>query len=1074
MAPGTSHEYKTLVLTDIEGSTTHWERDPSVMGAAIARHDEIVRREVEAAGGRLVKHKGEGDSTFSAFDGADAAVSAALGLQRAVTAETWPTVEPIRVRIGIHTGEVEARDGDFFGRTVNRAARVRGLAAAATIVATATTIGDLRAALPDNTVLIDLGVHALKGLPDAERLYAIGHPALPDADSALDYLRHRADSPIPAALRGYAETQLVGRARELAALDRSWSAAMGRRASLALVSGEPGVGKTRLAAALAQHAVSMGAAVLYGRCDEDPPRSYQPLAEALSGAIERLSPYEADALAGDLAADLALFLPELRTRFARPGEPASERFLFFRSIATVMERLAAERPVLLVLDDLHWADEPSLALLHHVLRQVADSRMMVLATYRGGEAVEGSSLVRSLVELRRCAPSLDVEVRGLDHSAVAELLGDAHRARLEAIWSATDGNPFFVLELRRGLEEGSDAIPHSIRQSIAARIARFPEGTQAFVRAAAIAGIEVEVSVAAKAAGGGEHDAGAAVAGGILAETPEDARHLRFAHALVRSSVLADMPAVTRSEIHRRVAGAIEAFHGHRLDDQAARLAHHYFQAGDAGPAYQWSMRAGRRAGQILAYEEAEQHYRTATQVAELDGDAARTARAELELAEVLERAGRPATATAMAEAAGRKATDIGEMELAAWAVFSTRFAQALGIPVHLEALRWARASVHPSSVWCGPLDVVLAAEMIQSGEVDAGIDLLNLTESRARADEDWTLLALALTGRHMFVDRLEPGTRDILEVIGRIGDSAAPSLRLSAPVLRVQTESLRIGELVTGGDVVQARQTAKAFAARYGSDTGITEANVPLFGMTDALLSGRWDAWQQQTARFRSDPELAVAFGSQLLGTDMMAAWLKGGLPEAAALIEAMPRTMMFVRPGLAIAYAQGQRPHDVRRVIQDCAANNGLAARALSVSGRAELAILAYALPITGDVATAERIYQLLVPRRGQIAAWAGWAFWGAVDSVLGVLAAMCGRAHQAIEHLEAAHTLYDRAGWRVLAAMNAVELASALVDRGRPDDKARAASLIKEASCMARKAELGPVQDRVSDVTARIAAG
>src|SRR5688572_16378712 len=117
----------TMLLTDIERSTAHWERDPAAMGAAVARHDHIVRTAVEEAGGHFVKHRGEGDSTFNVFDSATAAIAAAVDLQCAMNAERWSTVEPLRVRVGIHTGEVEVRDGDYFGPTVNRAARVRAL-----------------------------------------------------------------------------------------------------------------------------------------------------------------------------------------------------------------------------------------------------------------------------------------------------------------------------------------------------------------------------------------------------------------------------------------------------------------------------------------------------------------------------------------------------------------------------------------------------------------------------------------------------------------------------------------------------------------------------------------------------------------------------------------------------------------------------------------------------------------------------------------------------------------------------------------------------------------------------------
>ena len=157
-------QVKTLLLTDIEGSTAHWERDPTVMGAAVARHDDIVRAAAEAAGGRLVKSKGEGDSTFCVFERAGAAVIAAVSLQRALTAERWPTAEPLRVRVGIHTGEVEVRDGDYYGRAVNRAARVRAIAAGSTILATAATAALAADGVPDGAVLVDLGEHRLRDL----------------------------------------------------------------------------------------------------------------------------------------------------------------------------------------------------------------------------------------------------------------------------------------------------------------------------------------------------------------------------------------------------------------------------------------------------------------------------------------------------------------------------------------------------------------------------------------------------------------------------------------------------------------------------------------------------------------------------------------------------------------------------------------------------------------------------------------------------------------------------------------------------------------------------------------------
>ena len=144
-------------------------------------------------------------------------------------------------------------------------------------------------------------------------------------------------------------------------------------------------------------------------------------------------------------------------------------------------------------------------------------------------------------------------------------------------------------------------------------------------------------------------------------------------------------------------------------------------------------MRAGRRAGQLLTYEEAEDHYRAAAAIADMDGDTAGRITAELELAEVLSRSGRPAIGHALADAAAGAASAIGATELAGWAVFTTRFGQPLGLPGNLEALRDARSALAPNSAWRGPIDVGYAGELMQAGQVDAGIDLLQATAARAR-----------------------------------------------------------------------------------------------------------------------------------------------------------------------------------------------------------------------------------------------------------------------------------------------------------------------------------------------------
>jgi predicted ATPase/class 3 adenylate cyclase len=226
----------TFLLTDVAGSTRLWEAHPQAMEQALACHHRIVSEAVAAHRGKLLKHKGEGDSTFSVFTRASDAAAAAVACQRALASESWPDGIELRVRIAIHTGEAELRDGDYFGPTVNRTARLRGTAHGGQIVmsqATADLIGDR---LPDGAALHDLGTHRLPDLGRPEVVYGLTHPDLP---STFPPLRSLDTSPgnLPMQL-----TSFIGRERELKFVAEGL-----RSARLVTLTGTGGVGKTRLA-----------------------------------------------------------------------------------------------------------------------------------------------------------------------------------------------------------------------------------------------------------------------------------------------------------------------------------------------------------------------------------------------------------------------------------------------------------------------------------------------------------------------------------------------------------------------------------------------------------------------------------------------------------------------------------------------------------------------------------------------------------------------------------------------------------------------------------------------------------
>src|SRR2546428_2445421 len=169
----------TFLFTDIEGSTRLWEQHPEAMREALARHDELVTAGLERHGGLVVKSRGEGDSFFAVFARATDALAAACALQQALVWEPWPTPTPLRVRVALHTGEADLREGDYYGAAVNRCARLRAIAHGGQVLLSLATEELVRETLPEGASLRDLGLHRLQDLTQPEHVFQFAHPDLP-------------------------------------------------------------------------------------------------------------------------------------------------------------------------------------------------------------------------------------------------------------------------------------------------------------------------------------------------------------------------------------------------------------------------------------------------------------------------------------------------------------------------------------------------------------------------------------------------------------------------------------------------------------------------------------------------------------------------------------------------------------------------------------------------------------------------------------------------------------------------------------------------------------------------------
>ncbi|WP_246398912.1 BTAD domain-containing putative transcriptional regulator [Mycobacterium vicinigordonae] len=700
----------TFLLTDIEGSTSAWELDADAMAVALARHDEIIEQVVTARGGRLIKTRGEGDATFSVFDRPSAAAAAAIDLQEAIFSEPWALREPMRVRVALHTGEVEFRDGDYFGRAVNRAARLRSLAAGGQILCSGAVAELVIDTLSDDVVLADLGTRHLKNLARPEHVFEL----------RLDTERHEDVNleaptlerpPLPAVLIG--PGPFVGRGPELQRLLSSWQSG-GTHA--VLIAGEPGVGKTRLAGEWSQRAYKQGAFVLYGRCDEDLGAPYQPFAEALRSLVPSVGADRLRGLRGvEALLPLVPGLPDVVPDLASPARsgPDTERYALFDAVVALLEVASAAAPVILVLDDLHWAAKPTLLLLRHLLRFGDRARVQIVGTYRSTDLDRSHPLAAMLADLHRDGSANRLNLSGLDQDDVTAYVAEAgyDEELAHALASVTGGNPFFLIEALRHVDESGgvwdqSTLPQGVREAVSRRLSRLSLETNKALSAAAVVGSRFGLELVETVIGTDLVDAfDEACQAGLVIEEPGG--RYRFNHAIVRQSLLAELASVRRMRLHQRIASTLENQPG--ADDQLlAELAHHYFEcawAGNASKAVSFCRRAADQAMARLAYEGAADLYDHALHaLQEIDDELPdrdeQTAELLVARCEALLAAGDMGAATGAVTQLHSAAVD--SLHLTAWA---TCFDGQLSMLIHPERLDEVEAALGVAAARLAELD---------------------------------------------------------------------------------------------------------------------------------------------------------------------------------------------------------------------------------------------------------------------------------------------------------------------------------------------------------------------------------
>jgi DNA-binding SARP family transcriptional activator/tetratricopeptide (TPR) repeat protein len=450
---------------------------------------------------------------------------------------------------------------------------------------------------------------------------------------------------LPGLLSPCERSAFVGREHELGVLRAAWERARSGSRRLVMIAGEPGIGKTRLASEFALEAHGDGT-VLYAGCQEEALVSYQPFIEALRHYGRSAGLEWAGAAAGPGAGELARLIPELAAALpaakAAPDDAETRRYLLFDAVSAILAEVSARSPLLLVLDDVHWADRATLDLLRYVLRAPREASLLIVGSYREGEIGGEHPLAELLADLRRDRLIERVSLEGLDEGGVGTLIAShaGHEAPfglVATVHEHTEGNPFFVEEVMRHLietgmlfERGGRwvsaltpdeiGVPEGVKEVLASRMGRLSDGCRAALSQAAVLGREFDFEVLRAMAESDEDALIAVLEEAVAAQLVVEAQGragpaYAFTHALVRETLYGGVSAPRRQRMHARAARAIEQVDA---EGPVAVLAGHHRLAGSAGDpakAIDYSLRAGAQAREVSAWEEAAAHWEGALAV---------------------------------------------------------------------------------------------------------------------------------------------------------------------------------------------------------------------------------------------------------------------------------------------------------------------------------------------------------------------------------------------------------------------------------------------------------------------------
>lgn len=884
------------------------------------------------------------------------------------------------------------------------------------------------------------------------------------------------------------ESRLIGRQPEIELLQGAFDSVLSGHGQVVFLSGEPGIGKTRLSEALADYAESQGAGVLWARCHraDDTPAFWlwsQIVRASLRGAsIDQL---RAD-LGGGLSA-MAQVVPALHDLIPdvpvlAPLEGSQARYRFFASLADYLDRLAARRPLVLLLDDLQWADPSSVLALEHVADQLASQRILLVGTYRSAEVEGNLAVAQALARLSRSQATKRIPLEGFtldDTTALAEAVsGNALPPAISAsIQDRTDGNPFFVRELVRLMrEEGWDelpevpgrwgsAVPVGVREAVILRLQPLARETQSILTAAAVIGssfdLDVLASVSEVAFDPLLDRLEEAVNAGLVEADLENVNQFWFSHVLIREALLAGLLGVRQARLHARIGEVLEKRATTQADPTYSEIAYHYAEAAPIGKAEQaitYLTLAGKQSMERFAYAESAEQYQHAAQL--LEGFLPDR---QAELADTLLRLGKAKWAAAEPEAARAnllRAYDVArtmhDVERTALAALELAYHAGAFTTGEQQLLRETYAEFPLAD---NPLRVMLMSQIVIGAstkqmtfaEETEGLDAFSMADealAMARRIGDPSAVAEALLSKiHM------TNVEDIDTQLALATELLTLSVENHILQNELMARSMRAGALLWAGRIAEVDQEIAAYSAIA------KQHRLPLRRWSSTVKNAMRAFMRGDLEATENLMELALRIGQGINSGSCDVVYLQQMFflkreQNRLAEVEVPLRNMAATQPSFpfwrilfALLAVDTARYHEASKAVDDIMAS-GLAAIPPGIYRLGSLALLAEVAAKLRDRACSKLLIDALQPfNRLFISTGNDSVFLGPVTHYLGLLAETLGRPSDAAAYFKKALKQELATDTPILRFRTLYAYANQLLSQNKDSEEAR--PLIEEAA-------------------------